>query len=179
MPHAITILADGFEEIEAVAVIDLLRRAGIDVTIIGLDGLEVRGARDIRVKADIALRDFGGTFDALVLPGGMPGTNNLAASEEVLEMVRMANSRGKICAAICAAPMVLARAGVLDMKKATCYPGCESMLAGAQLSEDAVVTDGNIVTSRAVGTAVPFALKLIELMVGEEASRKIGAAILY
>jgi 4-methyl-5(b-hydroxyethyl)-thiazole monophosphate biosynthesis len=179
MPHAITILADGFEEIEAITVIDLLRRAGIDVTILGLDGIEVRGARDIRVKADAILRDFGGTFDALVLPGGMPGTNNLAASEEVLEMVRMANSRGKICAAICAAPMVFARAGILDMKKATCYPGCESMLVGAQLSADAVVKDGNIVTSRAVGTAIPFALELIEMMADKETAGKIGTAILY
>ncbi|MCL2183918.1 MAG: DJ-1/PfpI family protein [Chitinispirillia bacterium] len=179
MPHAVTILADGFEEIEAVTVIDLLRRGGIDVTILGLDGTEVRGAHDIWVLADMALRDFSGVFDALVLPGGMPGTNNLAASEEVLEMVRMAYNRGKTCAAICSAPMVFARAGILDGKKATCYPGCEAMLAGAQLSEDAVVVDGNIITSRAVGTAIQFALKLVTVMAGKDAAKKINTAILH
>ncbi|MCL2220137.1 MAG: DJ-1/PfpI family protein [Chitinispirillia bacterium] len=178
MPQAVTILADGFEEIEAITVIDLLRRAGIGVTVLGLDSLMVRGAHDIRVAADGLLREFSGTFDALVLPGG-PGTKNLAASEEVLNMVREAHGRGKICAAICAAPAVLAKAGILEKKKATCYPGCEAALSGVLLATDAVVADENIITSRGVGTAIPFALELIDYMVGADVMRKIGAAILY
>jgi 4-methyl-5(b-hydroxyethyl)-thiazole monophosphate biosynthesis len=179
MPNAVTVLADGFEEIEAITVIDLLRRAGVDVLVLGLSGADVRGAHDIWVKADIPFHDFCGTFDALVLPGGMPGTSNLAASEDVLNMVRHANGQNKICAAICAAPVVFAKAGILSEKKVTCYPGCEQHMAGALLITDAVDTDGNIITSRGAGTAIPFALELIEHLTNGETARKISNAILY
>ncbi|MDR2578888.1 MAG: DJ-1/PfpI family protein [Chitinispirillales bacterium] len=179
MPHAIIILADGFEEIEAVTCIDLLRRAGITVTVLGLDAVDVRGAQNLWVKADMPLAEFRDSFDAVVLPGGMPGTTNLAASEETLNLIRFAYEEEKLCAAICAAPAVLAKAGILSEKKVTCYPGCESYMSGALLFEDAVVTDYNIITSRAVGTAIPFALELIEVLAGQETARKIKAAILY
>jgi len=181
MPHVITVLADGFEEIEAVTIIDLLRRAGVDVTVLGLNSADVRGAHDLWVRADKLFKDFSGDFDAIVLPGGMPGTNNLAASEELLALIQSAKSQNKLCAAICAAPIVFAKAGILDKIRATCYPGFESRLsnAGAQVSEDGVVVDGNIITSRAVGTAIPFALKLVEVLVSDEIAKKIKAGILY
>ena len=103
----------------------------------------------------------------------------MAASEPLMELIRAANAQGKLCAAICAAPTVLAKAGILNGKKAACYPGCEAGLTGAKAVEEDVVSDGNVITSRAVGTAIPFALKLIETLADREAARKIAAAILY
>ncbi|MDR3013102.1 MAG: DJ-1/PfpI family protein [Chitinispirillales bacterium] len=179
MLHAITILFDGFEEIEAVTIIDLLRRAEIKVTVLGLNSLEVRGGRDIRVKADMLFDDFAGPFDALILPGGPGVGGNLATSEKLLALIRSAHSAGKICAAICAAPTVLAKAGILEGKIATCYPSCEGQMQGAKIVEEDVATDGTIITSRAVGTAIPFTLKIIEEMVGKEIAEKIGTSILY
>jgi 4-methyl-5(b-hydroxyethyl)-thiazole monophosphate biosynthesis len=179
MPHAVVVLADGFEEVEAVTVIDLLRRAGVSVTMLGLDGIEVRGAHDLWVRADLMLGDFGEPYDALVLPGGGPGTARLAESRPLLELVRSANAQGKLCAAICAAPTVFAKAGIIDNKKATCYPGCENKMAVAIMSEDAVVIDGNIITSRSAGTAIPFALEIISALMGETVEESVRDAILY
>jgi 4-methyl-5(b-hydroxyethyl)-thiazole monophosphate biosynthesis len=179
MPHAVVVLADGFEEVEAVTVIDLLRRAEVRVTILGLDGVEVRGAHDMWVRADRMFRDFGEPFDALVLPGGSPGTKRLAASKELLELVRQSHEQGLICAAICAAPTVFAKAGILSNKKAACYPGSEDKMADAVISEDAVAVDGNIITGRAAGTSIPFALELISALVSEDAEENVRSAILY
>ncbi|MDR2592580.1 MAG: DJ-1/PfpI family protein [Chitinispirillales bacterium] len=179
MPHAIIVLADGFEEVEAVTVIDLLRRAEVRVTILGLDGVEVRGAHDMWVRADQMFRGFNEPFDALVLPGGGPGTKRLAASVEVLELVRQAHEKGLVCAAICAAPTVFAKAGILSGKEAVCYPGCEDKMGDAIVLEDAVAITGNIITSRAAGTAIPFALELIYALTGEEAEESVRSSILY
>jgi len=179
MPHAIVVLADGFEEVEAVTVIDLLRRAEVKVTILGLDGVEVRGAHDMWVRADQMFRGFSEPFDALVLPGGGPGTKRLAEAVEVLELVSQSYEQGLICAAICAAPTVFAKAGILGGKKAVCYPGCEDKMDDAVISEDAVVVDGNIITSRAAGTAIPFALELIYALMGEEVEENVRSSILY
>ncbi len=179
MPHAVIVLADGFEEIEAVTVIDLLRRAEVNVTILGLDGVEVRGAHDMWVRADQMFRGFSEPFDALVLPGGGQGTRRLAASIELLEFVRRAYEQGLLCAAICAAPTVFAKAGVLGDKRAVCYPGCEEQMADAIISEDAVVMDENIITSRSAGTAIPFALEIISALMGEEAEERVRSAIIY
>jgi len=179
MPHAVVVLADGFEEVEAVTVIDLLRRAEINVTILGLDGVEVRGAHDMWVRADQMFRGFSEPFDALVLPGGGPGTKRLASAVEVLELVRQSHEQGLLCAAICAAPTVFAKAGILSGKNAVCYPGCEDKMGDAIISEDAVVVDGNIITSRAAGTAIPFALELIYALVGEEVEENVRSSILY
>ena len=179
MPHAVIILADGFEEVEAVTCIDLLRRAGITVTVLGLSSHEVRGTNGIIVKADALFEEFSESFDAVILPGGMPGTNNLAASESLLSFIRSAHDSGKLCAAICAAPIVFAKAGILENRKATCYPGCEAKLSGALFVNDDVVVDFNIITGRALGSAILFALEIIEALAGEKDAVKIGMAILY
>jgi 4-methyl-5(b-hydroxyethyl)-thiazole monophosphate biosynthesis len=179
MQHVITVLATGFEETEAVTVIDLLRRARVGVTILGLDSLQVAGAHGIVVAADKLLAEWSGPFDGIVLPGGMPGTRNLAASSRLLDLIRETYKRGALCAAICAAPMVLGRAGVLDGRKATCYPGFEKELGAATFVESPVVRDGNVVTSRGVGTAIPFAIELIAGLTRSGEAQRIQAAILF
>ncbi|MFP4162345.1 MAG: DJ-1 family glyoxalase III [Chitinispirillaceae bacterium] len=179
MASVITVLADGFEEVEAVTCIDLLRRAHVDVTVLGLDSLEIRGAHNIRIRADLQFKDFSDQFDALVLPGGMPGTNNLASSEMLIEMIKRAHSQGKICAAICAAPTVLARAGILTGKKVACYPGFEDRLMGGEPVKEPVVVDDTIITSRGVGTAIPFSLKLISTLKDKETAATVSSAILH
>lgn len=179
MSHVITVLADGFEEIEAVTFIDLLRRADIKVTILGLESKEVRGSHDIRITSDMLLKDFNGSFDGIVLPGGMPGTKNLAESPELIKRIQKANSEGLLCAAICAGPSVLARAGILEGVNVTCYPGVEKELSGARFQETAVVRDKNIITSRGVGTAIPFALELISYLTSKEVSSRIAKSIVF
>jgi protein deglycase len=190
MPHVITVLAPGFEETEAVTFIDLLRRAGITVTVLGLESCNVTGSHNITIAADMLFADFTaggmlyadftGAFDAIVLPGGMPGTKNLADSQPLFELIRQANEKGRLCAAICAAPIVLAKAGILAGVKATCYPGFEKELGGAQFVKDVpVVHDRNIITSCGVGTAIPFALELISSLAGHETSEKVKKAIVY
>lgn len=178
MKHVITILADGFEETEAVTFIDLLRRAEINVTILGLDSLEIRGAHDITVRADNTLDSFNKEYDGIILPGGMPGTTNLANSPEVIEHIKSCFNKGLLCAAICAAPTVLAKAGILEGKKAVCFPGCESSLPEAVIDKP-VIRDGNIITSRAVGTAIAFSLEIISYFKGHQISENIRNSILY
>jgi len=179
MPHIITVLAPGFEETEAVTTIDLLRRAGVAVTVLGLDSREVTGSHDITIMTDKLFTDFSGPFDGIVLPGGMPGTKNLADSAPLLDLIRRTHKRDGLCAAICAAPMVLGRAGILTGHTATCYPGCEKDLGGATLVEEDVVSDRNIITSRGVGTAIPFALELISYLADPETSVKVRKSIVY
>jgi 4-methyl-5(b-hydroxyethyl)-thiazole monophosphate biosynthesis len=176
--HAIIILADGFEEIEAVTPIDLLRRAGIHMTILGLHSLEVRGSHDIVVRAAMLFDDFAAPFDALVLPGG-PGHKLLLGSEKLLEMIRATCARNLLCAAICAAPVVLAKAGILKGKKATCFPGEEGNLSGAIFIEKETVVDGNIITSRGAGTSVDFSLEIIAYLAGREKADWVAGKIIY
>ncbi len=178
MASVITILADGFEEVEAITFIDLLRRAHIEVTVLGLEKLEVLGSHNIRVVADMLLDDFSEPFHAVVLPGG-PGTTNLATSEKVISLVKKAYEDRKICAAICAAPTVLARAGILAGKKVSCYPGTEDRLMGGISVDEPVTVDGTVITSRGVGTAIPFALQLISTLKGQDTAKTVGRAILY
>ncbi|MEC8935569.1 MAG: DJ-1 family glyoxalase III, partial [Planctomycetota bacterium] len=147
------LLAAGFEEIEAVTIIDVLRRAELDVIILGVDGDAISGAHGLQVAADQSLADTQEEdWDAIVLPGGLPGATNLRDNPEVIELIRSTHSRGGLLAAICAAPIVLGRAGVLRERRATCYPGFEEGLDGAKCSEERVVVDGNITTSRGPGT---------------------------
>lgn len=162
--------AEGFEEIEAVTVVDVLRRAGLKITMVSMTGnLEVRGAHDIPVVTDELFEyvDHQGA-DILILPGGMPGTKNLAASHKLGELLKKYHGEGKWVTAICAAPSILGGLGILKGKQATSYPGYEPQLEGAVISHAPVVQDGNIITSRGAGTALEFALKLVEISVGRE-----------
>ncbi|MEW5895955.1 MAG: DJ-1 family glyoxalase III [Candidatus Omnitrophota bacterium] len=178
---ALIILADGFEEIEAVTPIDILRRAGIDVMIAGLNNKEnfVTGSHGIAIKTDIALESAGSDFDACILPGGTPGSPNLAKSDLVSSFLTIMNREKKLIAAICAAPaLVLAPAGILDRKKATCFPGMEdSFNESTVFVEEAVVIDSNVITSRGAGTAIQFALAIIAKLLNKETSDSIKEKI--
>lgn len=179
MATAAVLLADGFEEIEAVTVIDVLRRAGVEVAAVGVTGRQPQGAHGIRVQADTTLDEAAGrTWDAVVLPGGMPGAERLASDARVQALLRAQHERGGIVAAICAAPMALGRAGLLHGRLATCYPGFEGHLEGAVLREDRVVRDANLVTSRGPGTALDFALTLVGILVGGERAAELRRGML-
>jgi 4-methyl-5(b-hydroxyethyl)-thiazole monophosphate biosynthesis len=178
---ALVFLADGFEEVEAVTPVDFLRRAGVEVVTVAVgESKTVAGAHGVRVVADRTLAEAGGlSYDAVILPGGMPGSANLAASGPVGSIVREAAAKGKLVAAICAAPAVaLAPWGILAGKKYTCFPGMEKDVSGATRVADDVALDGNLITSRGAGTAALFALAVIEYLLGREAAEKIGKATL-
>jgi len=173
-------LAEGFEEIEALTVVDILRRAEIDVVTAGLKEGLVEGAHKIVVRPDVNLEkiDFK-NFDGVVLPGGFPGFVNLGKDERILNMVREMDKSGKYVAAICAAPSVLVKAGVLQGRRATVNPSGKAEVAGcANYCEDRVVVDKNLITSQSPGTAMEFALKLVEVLAGVEAMRKVKAQTL-
>lgn len=174
-------LADGFEEIEALTVVDLLRRAGLDtVTVSVKEDAQVTGAHRVLVTADALFSEIdwaGG--DMLVLPGGAVGTDNLENFQPLLEQVKSYLAQGKKVAAICAAPRILAGLGLLKGKKATCYPSVMGQLADAQTTTESVAVDGNIITSRAPGTAVDFSLELIAQMVSREKAKEIADEIVY
>jgi 4-methyl-5(b-hydroxyethyl)-thiazole monophosphate biosynthesis len=174
-------LANGFEEIEALTVVDLLRRVKIEVNTISITGEQyVTGAHQIIVKADelFELVDFN-KVDMLVLPGGMPGTKNLDAHKGLEQLLTKFQVEGKKISAICAAPSVLGAKGLLEGKAATCYPGFEGALKGAFIKSEDVVVDGNIVTSKGMGTAIDFSLELISALVDQETAAKTAAAIQY
>lgn len=174
-------LADGFEEIEALSVIDLLRRAEVQVQTVSIksDRL-VTGAHKIQVMADLLLEDAKyENLSGIVLPGGMPGTTNLSKCKTLNEWLLRANSEEKLIGAICAAPSILGDLGILEGRKAVCYPGFESKLKGASIAEEAAVRDGHVFTSKAAGTAIDFALKLIKHIKSKEDSINIKRAILY
>lgn len=174
-------LADGFEEIEGLTVVDILRRAGIDISMISINGKKkVTGAHGIALDTDedIVLCDPD-KLDMLVLPGGMLGTTNLAACEKLTEALKKADQEKRGIAAICAAPSVLGDLGFLKGKKAVCYPGFESRLTGAEVLAVPVVTDGHITTSRGMGTAIAFALELTKRLKDEETAKQVGRSIIY
>jgi 4-methyl-5(b-hydroxyethyl)-thiazole monophosphate biosynthesis len=177
---AVVLLAEGFEEIEALTIIDILRRGGVAVITAGVGGGEIIGAHGVTVRADRLLEAAPRDADAVVLPGGMPGSEHLAAPA-VGVLVRAYATAGKIVAAICAAPAVaLAPTGVLEGKRVTCYPGFEgSFPASARPSEDAVVEDGQLITSRGPGTAHRFALRLVERLVDAETAAQLRAGMLW
>ncbi len=159
-------LANGFEECEALAPLDILRRGGIDVATVGVGDKFITGAHNITVKADILDKDIvlNNDLDAVILPGGMPGTTNLENSEIVKNAITFANSNNKIVCAICAAPKILGNMELLKDKNATCFPGFENELKGAVLSPDYVVQDGNIITARGAGVAFEFGFQILSVL---------------
>ena len=173
-------LANGFEEIEALATIDILRRARITVETISIsDEKTVTGAHNIPVIADKTFQeaDFSGV-EVLVLPGGMPGAKNLNEHQALKELVTMFDAESKLIAAICAAPIVLGGLGLLKDKRATCYPGFEAELTGAQTTGENVVVDGNITTGRGPGLAFEFALRLVEQIAGLKTRQEVQNGLL-
>ena len=178
MKRALVPLAEGFEELEAVTVIDILRRAGIEVVVASLAGSPVTGSHGIRIAADTPLAAVvEQDFDMIVLPGGMPGAGHLRNDARIAEFVRRLHARGQPVAAICAAPMVLAAAGILDGRRATSFPGFLDEAARTAVVGDAVVVDGNVITSRGPGTALDFALALVEQLEGVAAREAIESRL--
>ena len=181
MKQVCVLLADGFEEVEALTAVDLLRRARVYVDTVSItDDYKVHGAHGINVQTEDLFDQVNfDEFDMIVLPGGMPGTLNLKNHEGVRQIVTEFAQAGKLVGAICAAPTVLADLGLLEGKKATCYPACEPDMADAVLTGAPVTVDGNLITSRGVGTAIDFALELISVLVGQEMAKKIASDIVY
>lgn len=178
MKSALVLFAEGSEELEAVTVVNILRRAGINVTLAGTSPGALHGSRGIAIQPDATLDSvLHGNFDLVVLPGGQPGTRNLKADTRVLQLVRGMADSGKLVAAICAAPMVLAAAGLLDGKNATCFPGCLDDYPKVRLQSSATVEDGNLITSRGPGTAMDFALLLAERLAGKAVRDKVEAGL--
>ena len=172
------LLADGFEEIEALTPVDILRRAGLDVKTVAIGSKIAVGSHGIPVVCDITSDEVKlGEVSAVIFPGGMPGSLNLDASDFSSKIIDAVNKKGGIIAAICAAPLVLGRRGLLDGKRATCYPGFENELIGAKACGAPVLVDGNIVTARGMGVALEFALTLVKLICGEDEATRISASI--
>lgn len=178
MKHVLVLMADGSEEMETVTVVNILRRGGLRVTLAGLTEGPLRGSRSISIVPDTtldeALRD---DYDMVVLPGGQPGTQRLRADARVFRLLQQMTHQGKHVAAICAAPSVLASAGLLAGKRATCFPGSLDDFPNVQLQAEAVVEDGKIITSRGPGTAMDFALTLLERLAGTGKRLEVEAGL--
>ena len=179
MKKVIVFLAEGFEEIEAISIIDILRRAEIEVATVSIsENKMVKGAHNIPVEADTLFEDVDFThYDMVVLPGGMPGAKNLKEHEGVKEQVK-AFEKEKHVGAICAAPMVLGSMGLLKGKRATCYPGFEAELIGASITNEAVTVDGNIITGKGPAFAIQFALQLVETLAGKATRNEVSNGLL-
>lgn len=172
-------IADGFEEMEAIAPIDILRRADCNVQVVGIGDQIITGAHDISVCADITAAEIvlDDSLEMIILPGGMPGTLNMEANRYVQAAIDYCAATDKPIAAICAAPSVLGHSGLLKGKNATCFPGFEDQLDGAILSDKLVVTDGKITTAKGAGVAVDFALELLRVLKGEAKAEKLRASM--
>lgn len=173
-------MADGFEEVEGLTVVDILRRAGVALKTVSIMGRrQVVGAHGIEVVADCLFEEIQESAEMLILPGGIPGTPNLKAHAGLEKLIQASAGKGAYLAAICAAPTVYGELGLLKGKRATCYPGMEDGLLGAEVSCESVVADDKFITSRGVGTAIEFALKLVEVLKGKEEADRIATAIVY
>ena len=172
-------IAEGFEEIEALCPLDLMRRAGLEVKTVGIGGTSITGAHGITVMTDISDADFKYSTPRMIfLPGGMPGTLNLAASSVVMDSIVSANEDGSYIAAICAAPSILGDMGLLQGKQAVCYPGFEDRLTGATIPSQKVVLDGNILTAKGMGAALEMGLKIVEMFCGEASAKELRHAVI-
>ncbi len=180
MPNALVLLAPGFEETEAVTIIDLLRRAQVGVIVAGLEKEYVTGGHSVTLKPDVYYQDVDAIpYDMLILPGGQPGTNNLKKDETVLEWIKQRHAAEKKLAAICAAPTVLHAAGITKGVRLTSYPKEKEVFTESHYLEEPVVIDGHIITSRGAGTAIPFALTLISILKNRTEAEKVAERILY
>lgn len=181
MIKACIFLADGFEEVEALTVVDLLRRAKINITTVSITGnLDVTGRSRICIKADALFENMCfGDMDMLILPGGMPGTATLGCFSPLCTLLKAHAAKGKYIAAICAAPSILGRLELLSGKKATSYPGFEKDMTGCEYSTQPTVVDGNIITSRGLGTAISFAGEIITLLTDKETADYVKSDIIY
>ena len=181
MSRVYLFMADGFEEVEGLTVVDILRRAGVETVTVSVTGRQqVTGSHNITITADGLFEEYDFADAAcLVLPGGMPGTMHLKEHEGLVGLLKKTAEGGGRIGAICAAPSVLGDLGLLKGKKAVCYPGFEERLTGAEVLQETVVTDGNITTSRGLGTAIPFALRLTELLAGKEKAEETGNSIVF
>jgi len=180
MKTACVLLADGFEEVEALTPIDYLRRSGVEVTAIGVTGPSPRGGHGVEVRADRGPEALAADYDCVVVPGGGKGAENLAASAAVSSCVKRHFAAGKLVAAICAAPAIVLHGscGILAGKRFTCFPGLESKVSGAIFVEDRVVADGALITARAAGCAGEFAYAIVNALVGEEAADLLAEKVL-
>ncbi len=173
------LLGTGFEETEAIAPLDLLRRAGVEVSTVGITGKTVYGGHNIGIVADILPEEMDLTaMEMIILPGGLGGVASARASKEALNALRYAWDNGRFVAAICAGPTVLSDLGITDGRNATCFPGCEGQMGSANMMENAAaVRDGRLITGTSAGCAIPFGLALIEALKGKEEAERIGKQI--
>lgn len=173
------LLGTGFEETEAIAPIDLLRRAHVDVLTVGLNGKTVYGSHGIGIAADITPEEMDlAAMDMIVLPGGLGGVASIRANQQAMDAIRYANANGKLVAAICAAPTILAQLGITDGRKAVCYPGCEGEMGSANMVMDApCIRDSHVITGTSAGCAIPFGLALIEALKGKDAADTVAKQI--
>lgn len=181
MSRIAVFFAEGYEEIEALTVVDICRRAGLEVQMVSVSGQqEVNGAHGIRVRMDNLFEevDFD-SLDMIVLPGGLQGTKNLEAHQGLMAQVDAFDRAGRYLAAICAAPSILGHRGILKNRKAGCYPGWEQHLEGARVSQDEATTDGHVITGRGMGCAISFSLAIVAKLLGQEQADKIAEAIVY
>lgn len=172
------LLGTGFEETEAIAPLDLLRRAGVEVRTVGINGKIIRSSHKVGIEADILLEEMELTdVEMIILPGGLGGVASVRASKPAMDALRYAWDNGKFVAAICAGPTVLADLGITDGKNATCYPGCESGMGSANMVPCAAIQDGRLITGASAGCAIPFGLKLVEALKGKDEADRIAAQI--
>ena len=172
------LLGTGFEETEAIAPLDLLRRAGVEVRTVGVNGKIIRSSHKVGIEADILLEELDlSDCEMIVLPGGLGGVTSVRASQGAMDALRRAWDDGKFVAAICAGPTVLADLGITDGKNATCYPGCESGMGSANMVTCAAFQDGRLITGASAGCAIPFGLKLVEALKGKDEADRIAAQI--
>lgn len=172
-------LANGFEETEAIVPLDILRRLGAEVVTVGVDGEYITGSHNITVKADILIEEAKDDFEMLILPGGMPGTDNLQKSPKLAELIKKADKEGKYLAAICAAPKILGKMGLLQGKSAVCFPGYEECLEGAQISGKPVIVDDNLITAKGAGASFDFGFALGAVLFGQQKADELKRKMHY
>ncbi len=178
MPSVLLPLANGSEDLEAITVLNILRRASIEAISASLDGQPIRGSRGTVIVPDTSLKEaLKRDFDMVVLPGGQPGTNNLKADARIIRLIQEMHAKGRYTCAICAAPAILASAGLLDGKRATSFPTCLDDFPQVSFQSQAVVEDGKIITSRGPGTAMDFALTLVERLSGKTKRDEVEASL--